>query len=89
MEHVPKDCMVKGCDEEASYWVDTAVGFVESLMETDTPSTFYLCAPHQAEMRNELTGNYHHLRIDTGELFELVFGGYACHPDCETCHDWA
>jgi hypothetical protein len=86
MEHVRKDCMVEGCEDEASYWIENA-GFVETLLADKLPDTFYLCVNHQYELMNQETGLYHHLRIDTGEILKFEIGGYACHLECEVCNE--
>ncbi len=86
MKHVPKFCMVADCKVEASYWIDSE-GFVEALMSEPAPETFYLCSDHMTKVVNDETGNYHHLRIDTGEIFEMEIAGYACDPECEICND--
>jgi len=88
MKHVPKMCNVKGCSTEASYWIDTSEGFVESLLEASSPSTFFLCIDHQYELdgKDEHEGGYLHLRIDTGALHWLEIGQYVCSPDCEVCN---
>jgi hypothetical protein len=86
-EHIAKICNVTECKTEASYWIDTGDGFVESLLATvSVPSTFYLCADHMSELANEETGCYHHLRIDTGEMFQLEIGSYACSEECDICN---
>jgi hypothetical protein len=86
-EHIAKMCDVKGCDTEASYWIDTSEGFVESLLDGQPNDTFYLCLDHQYALRHEDSESYAHLRIDTGEIIELEIGSYACHPKCRTCND--
>jgi hypothetical protein len=70
-EHVPKHCDITGCREEASYWIDTAEGFIENLLKTQQAvETFYLCLNHQSDLMShgDNDGFYVHLRIDTGEI---------------------
>jgi len=83
MEHVRKDCMVRGCEDEASYWIDADV--IDGVRPAG--DTFYLCIDHMAMLRNDETGNYYHLDTATGELFEIEIAGYACHPECEVCNE--
>ena len=92
MKHIPKWCDVIGCTQEATYWIDTGEGFVESLLakSTKAPSanqTFYLCIDHQYMLMNQETGMYTHLRVDTGEVHELEIGSYSCSPDCHDCNN--
>jgi hypothetical protein len=83
MEHVRKDCMVRECADEASYWIDTSI--IDAAHTQN--DTFYLCVDHMGMLQNDETGNYYHLDIATGELFDIEFGGYACDPECEVCND--
>ena len=85
MKHIPVHCMVAGCKDEASYWIDAEEGFLETLMGITAPKTFYVCVDHMNDLQNEEDGNYHHLRIDTGEVFVFEFAKYCCNgcePDC-------
>jgi hypothetical protein len=87
-KHVPKHCDITGCQEEASYWIDTAEGFIENLLKTQQAvDTFYLCVSHQSGLMShgDNDGFYVHLRIDTGEITEHEIAKYACHPECEAC----
>ena len=88
-EHVAKQCMVRGCDAEAQFWIDATRGLCPSLPGTTVPHTFYLCLDHQDEInaRDGKEGGYLHLRVDTGELSWIEIANYACHPDCEICGD--
>jgi hypothetical protein len=86
MEHVPKFCNVSRCKTEASYWIDTSEGFVEALLSKGTDETFYLCVDHKCGIENSETGNYSHLRIDTGKIIEVEIGGYCCHKECDVCN---
>ena len=81
--------MVSECDTEATYWIDATKGFCESLLDSSSPSTFYLCIDHQYELngKDEQEGGYVHLRVDTGELDWIEIGVYACSPDCDICRD--
>jgi hypothetical protein len=76
--------MVTGCEQEASYWIDTSEGFTERLLEmTTAPDTFYICTDHMNDL--DLDGSYRHLRIDTGEIYQFEIGKYCCHDECEDC----
>ena len=88
-EHIAKQCMVKGCEAEATHWIDVTEGFCERLTYADAPDTFYLCIDHQYEIngKDERDGGYLHLRIDTGEIIWIEIGNYACSPECEICRD--
>jgi hypothetical protein len=87
MEHVPAYCSISHCQDEASYWIDTSNGFTEALLPSLTvPETFYLCSNHMTLIVNDEDGNYHHLRIDTGEVEVVEIAGYSCHEECEVCH---
>ena len=88
-EHIPKQCMVSFCKAEATYWIETSKGFCESLLTPPPPETFYLCIDHQYELNgnDENDGGYVHLRVDTGELYWIEIGVYACSPDCDVCRD--
>jgi hypothetical protein len=86
MKHVPAYCMVNGCKDEASYWIDTEDGFVESLLTNGAPSTFYLCADHMTQIVKDETGGYQYLRIDTGEIVSKEIGGYSCSDKCRVCN---
>ena len=55
MEHVRKDCMVRECRDEASYWID--VGVIDGVRPAG--DAFYLCLDHMAMLRNDETGNYY------------------------------
>jgi hypothetical protein len=84
-EHVPQQCGVKDCEQEASYWIDTE-GFVEPMIES-APETFYLCTDHQYELegKDEQDGGYVHLRVDTGEIRWFEIGKYCCSEECDIC----
>ncbi len=82
--HVAKMCNVSGCNIEASYWIDTSEGFAEPLLESASPSTFYLCLDHQYELDGKDGNGYAHLRIDTGELPGLKSASTAV-PRIATC----
>jgi hypothetical protein len=86
-EHIAKKCNVKDCEQEASYWIDTSEGFVESLLDATVPHTFYLCIDHQYELdgKDVNEGGYVHLRIDTGELYWREIGKYSCSEECDVC----
>jgi len=88
-EHIAQQCMVRGCQAEASYWIDATDAFCETLLDSSLPHTFYLCLDHQYELsgKDEREGGYLHLRIDTGELHWIEIGTYACSPDCNVCRD--
>jgi hypothetical protein len=89
-EHVPKNCDITGCRLEASYWIDTAEGFIENLLKTqEAADTFYLCLSHQSDLMShgDNAGFYVHLRIDTGEITTHEIGKYACADDCDVCAD--
>ena len=89
-EHVPKNCDITGCRLEASYWIDTAEGFIENLLKTQQAvDTFYLCVSHQSGLMShgDNDGFYVHLRIDTGEITTHEIGKYACADDCDVCAD--
>jgi hypothetical protein len=87
--HISKQCMVKDCTAEATYWIATTRGFCESLLGTALSETFYLCIDHQYDLNgNDINdGGYVHLRVDTGELYWIEMGVYACSPDCDVCRD--
>lgn len=85
-EHLPAWCMIKGCTFEAHYWIDTTVGFVEKKVPTKTPSTFYLCESHRDVLQNE-DGEYHHIRLDTGEITNIEIGTYCCNEECNECNN--
>jgi hypothetical protein len=80
MKHVRKDCEVKGCDQEASYWLDT---------EGTIRDSFYLCVDHQFELDEKENHAGYHMALNfiTGELYEMVIGKYSCDPACEVCAD--
>jgi hypothetical protein len=85
-EHIAKECNIMGCDSEASKWIDTSEGFVETLLLTaKAPDAFYLCTGHASAIANE-DYEYVHLRIDTGEFGTYQIAEYACSEDCETCN---
>ncbi|MGO9267717.1 MAG: hypothetical protein ACLQBA_23000 [Candidatus Binataceae bacterium] len=86
-EHVAKHCMVRGCDAEATFWIDATRGHCPSLPGTTLPHTFYLCLDHQDELDAREEGGYLHLRVDTGELSWIEIASYACSPDCDICRD--
>lgn len=84
MEHQPAYCMIAECKKEASWWIDASEAFYEALGNLDLSDTFYLCSDHYGKIQNE-NGNYTHVRIDTGEMYDITIGGYKCHDDCEEC----
>jgi len=87
MEHVPKDCSIEGCQDEATYWIDTSEGFTEAmLMTVDAPETFYLCDHHSGLLSHPDDDMYHHLRIDTGDIEIFEIGIYSCDPECGVCN---
>jgi hypothetical protein len=84
--HVPQWCMINGCTDEATKWIDTDNGFSERGMITQTiPDTFYLCGDHASAIANE-DYEYNHLRIDTKEIHNNEIGEYSCHDECKECN---
>jgi hypothetical protein len=70
---------------EASKWIDTSNGFVETLLNSPAPETFYLCSDHASAVANE-NYEYVHLRIDTGEIETYEIAEYACSEKCAECN---
>jgi hypothetical protein len=86
MEHVPKDCSIEGCQDEATHWIDTSEGFYEGLSGIDTPETFYICDSHKGFLANPEDEMYYHLRIDTHEMETFEIGIYSCSEECRDCN---
>jgi hypothetical protein len=86
MKHVQKMCNVKGCTNEATYWI--AASAIGNSRSEPSPAPFYLCLEHQYQLdgKDEHEGGYLHLRFDTGELRWLEIGKYACSPECAVCN---
>jgi hypothetical protein len=76
--HIAKDCDVKDCRQEATFWIE---------LPHYARQTFYLCIDHQYELNghDENEGYYVRLGIGTGEITKHEIGKYACHPECEAC----
>lgn len=85
MQHTSKQCSVNQCGEDATYWIGAQEGFVENLFNLDVPHTFYLCTDHMSQVSNHDADAYEHIRIDTGEIFQMTIGRYSCQTGCEEC----
>jgi hypothetical protein len=86
--HIPQTCDIAGCEQEATYWIDTSEGFAENMLGNGSKDTFYLCLDHQYELngKEEHEGFYVHLRTDTGEIWQREIGKYSCSDNCDECN---
>lgn len=70
--HIPAQCSVKDCANEAEHWIADVGG----------QETFYLCANHLTDIDD---GVYSVLEDDSSITHHEV-AVYACAEDCDVCN---
>jgi len=79
MEHIPAYCNIKGCKEEARYFLNSEKIKLNKKLPFDT---FYLCDDHGAGINED--GCYDFID-ENCEIVSIEVGVYSCHEGCEIC----
>ncbi len=80
--HIPVNCDMPNCTNEATYWHDTA----GTNYKTPLEGTFYLCDDCASYRSVNLNSEEIEVHLTSGETEKRELGVYACSDDCEDCH---
>ncbi len=84
-KHIAKKCNVRGCKEEAGYWIPTAK--LSGDFDMKARHTFYLCSDHVAKLsEGDEIEEIHFLNPETGRIRSIEIGIYACSESCRECN---
>ena len=83
-KHKAVKCSVRGCKEEAGFWIPTR----ELSGDFDIKKeTFFLCDEHAEEL--SYLGEYEEIRFlnpETGKIRSIELGVYSCSDGCRICN---
>ena len=85
VKHKAVKCNVKGCREEAKYWIPTDE--LSGDFDMKARDTFYLCDMHAGFLSRDEYGYAYFLNPETGRLREIEIGIYSCSKDCQECNN--
>lgn len=83
LRHKAKRCNVRGCRDEARYWLSTDEMSGDFDVQGDT---FYICDNHIDDIADEECAYYRYLNPETGRIREIEIGVYSCNDECATCN---
>lgn len=83
-KHIAFNCNVKGCKQEAEYWIDTK----DLSGDFDLKNhTFYLCLEHATSLSMADECEYiSFLNPETGKIREVEVAVYSCSENCKVCN---
>jgi hypothetical protein len=84
LKHKVVRCDVRGCKDEAKYWIPTDKLSGDFDVKSET---FYLCDNHNYLLESqEQEGYICFLNPETGRIREIEVGVYSCHEECGVCN---